>query len=297
MLIEPAMSAAASKVTIDAHEHFWRYDAARDAWITNGMTRLKRDFLPTDYEQECDANGIDGSVAVQADQSEAETLFLLDLADRNRRIAGVVGWVDLCSPRIEERLRFFSQFQKLCGFRHIAQAEPDERFLVGSDFLRGIAQLRTFGFAYDILIFPKQLSAAIELVSHFPEQRFVVDHLAKPSIKTGSREPWAAHIRAIAQNRNVFCKVSGMVTEADWLRWKPEDLWPYLDVVFEAFGPERLMFGSDWPVCLLAAKYAQVVKVVEDYVEAHAAEHKQGIFGGNAIRFYALKVAPRGLAA
>jgi L-fuconolactonase len=284
-------------MTIDAHQHFWRYDPARDGWITDAMAHLKRDFLPEELEDERVANGIDSTIVVQVDQSEDETLFLMDLAERYKPIAGVVGWVDLCSPKIEERLRFFSQYKKLCGFRHIAQAEPDDQFLVGRDFTRGISLLREYGFAYDILIYPKQLPAAIELAARFPEQRFVVDHLAKPLIKDGCREPWVSYVRTIAQNANVFCKVSGLVTEADWLHWKPEDIDPYLDVVFEAFGPERLMFGSDWPVCLLAASYRQVKQLIETYVEAHAAQYKENIFGGNAIRFYGLKAVPHGLAA
>jgi L-fuconolactonase len=284
-------------MTIDAHQHFWRYDPARDAWITDAMSHLKRDFLPEGLEHERVANGIDSTIVVQVDQSEDETLFLLDLAERYKRIAGVVGWVDLCSPKIAERLRFFSQYKKLCGFRHIAQAEPNDQFLVGRDFTNGISLLREYGFAYDILIYPKQLPAAIELAARFPEQRFVVDHLAKPLIKDGCREPWASYVRTISQNANVFCKVSGLVTEADWLHWKPEDIDPYLDVVFEAFGPERLMFGSDWPVCLLAASYRQVKQLIETYVEAHAAQYKENIFGGNAIRFYGLKAVPHGLAA
>jgi L-fuconolactonase len=284
-------------MTIDSHQHFWRYDPARDAWITDTMALLKRDFLPKELERECAANSVDGTIVVQADQSEEETLFLLDLAERHKRIVGVVGWIDFCSPSVEERLQSFSQYQKLCGFRHIAQAEPDDQFLVGHDFTRGISLLREFDFTYDILIYPKQLPAAMELAARFPEQRFVVDHLAKPLIKEGCREPWASYMRTIAQNANVFCKVSGLVTEADWHRWKPEDIWPYLDVVFEAFGPERLMFGSDWPVCLLAASYQQVIQLIETYVKAHAAQFKENIFGGNAVRFYGLKVAPHGLAA
>jgi L-fuconolactonase len=284
-------------MTIDAHQHFWRYDPARDGWITDAMAHLKRDFLPEELEDERVANGIDSTIVVQVDQSEDETLFLMDLAERYKPIAGVVGWVDLCSPKIEERLRFFSQYKKLCGFRHIAQAEPDDQFLVGRDFTRGISLLREYGFVYDILVYPKQLPAAIELAARFPEQRFVVDHLAKPLIKGGCREPWASYMRTISQNANVFCKVSGLVTEADWLHWKPEDIDPYLDVVFEAFGPERLMFGSDWPVCLLAASYGQVKQLIETYVEVHAAQHKENIFGGNAIRFYGLKAVPHGLAA
>lgn len=268
----------------------------RDGWITDAMSRLKRDFLPEDFERECKANGIDGSIAVQVDQSEAETLLLLDLAKERERILGVVGWVDLLAQSVGERLQFFSQFRKLRGFRHIAQAEPDDQFLVGRDFTRGISRLREFGFTYDILIYPKQLPAAIELASRFPEQPFVVDHLAKPLIKDGCREPWASYMRTIAQNTNVLCKVSGLATEADWLHWKAEDLWPYLDVVFEAFGPERLIFGSDWPVCLLAGTYPRVKEVVETYVNAHAPQHKEGIFGGNAIRFYGVEADSRGLA-
>jgi L-fuconolactonase len=284
-------------MTVDAHQHFWRYDPARDAWITDAMAHLKRDFLPEELERERAANGIDRTIVVQVDQSEDETRFLMDLAEQYKSIAGVVGWVDFCSPKIEERLRFFSQYKKLCGFRHIAQAEPDDQFLVRRDFTRGLSRLREYGFAYDILIYPKQLPAAIELAARFPEQRFVVDHLAKPLIKDGCREPWASYMRTISQNANVFCKLSGLVTEADWLHWKPEDIHPYLDVVFEAFGPERLMFGSDWPVCLLAASYRQVKQLIETYVEAHAARHKENIFSGNAIRFYGLKAVSHGLAA
>ena len=194
-------------------------------------------------------------------------------------------------------MQFFSQFPKLCGFRHIAQAEPDDRFLIRDDFIKGVAQLGEFGFAYDILIYPKQLPAALELVAKLPDQRFVIDHLAKPEIKIKKTEPWAAHMRAIAQNKNVYCKLSGVVTEADWRHWKPDDFKPYLDIVFDAFGPDRLMFGSDWPVCLLAASYAQVKQIVENYLTNCSAADREKIFGGNTIRFYRLKTTQHGLAA
>jgi L-fuconolactonase len=276
---------------IDSHQHFWRYDPARDSWITEAMSVLKRDFLPEQLTNDLDANGIDASIAVQADQSEKETLFLLDLAQHSDRIAGVVGWIDLISAQVDERLRFFSQFEKLCGFRHIAQAEPDDRFLVRRDFLGGISKLREFGFTYDILIYPKQLPAAVELVSTFPEQRFVIDHMAKPEIKTAESATWSACIRSIAGNPNVYCKLSGLVTEADWHSWDSEDFKFYLDVVFEAFGPERLMFGSDWPVCLLAASYGQVKRLIEDYVDRYSSKEKEKIFGSNAVRFYSLKAS------
>jgi len=282
---------------IDSHQHFWRYDPVRDAWITDAMAVLKHDFLPDQLARELDTNGIDASVAVQADQSEDETMFLLDLTEKSRRIAAVVGWVALLSPRIGERLEHFSHFEKLRGFRHIAQAEKDDRFLARADLVKGLAQLRHFGLTYDILIYAKQLPAAIELVSHLPEQRFVIDHLAKPDIKAKKLDPWAKQMKEIAQNENVFCKVSGLVTEADWHNWKPEDFKPCLDVVFEAFGADRLMFGSDWPVCLLAATYTQVKRIIEDYVKGFSEADNAKIFGGNAARFYGLKTAQHGLAA
>jgi L-fuconolactonase len=282
---------------IDSHQHFWRYDAARDAWITDSMAVLKRDFLPEHLAAELVANDIDASVAVQADPSENETIFLLDLAEQNECVAGVVGWVDLLSPRLGERLEYFSRFPKLRGFRHVAQAEPDDRFLSRANFVEGVAQLCTFGFTYDILIYPKQLPAAIELAARLPEQRFVIDHLAKPDIKAGKTAPWAAQMREMAQNENVFCKLSGLVTEADWKHWKADDFKPYLDVVFEAFGVERLMFGSDWPVCLLAATYPQMKQLIENYVKGCSEADKENIFGGNAARFYELKRAQHGFTA
>jgi L-fucono-1,5-lactonase len=282
---------------IDSHQHFWRYNPTRDAWITDAMSVLKRDFLQEDLALEYKANGIDASVAVQADQSEKETMFLLEMAENNPQIAGVVGWADLMSPQIDERLQFFSRYEKFRGVRHIAQAEPDDRFLVQPDFVRGVSRLQQFGLTYDILIYPKQLPAAIELVSKFPDQRFVIDHLAKPEVKSVSSAFWAAHILRIAESPNAYCKLSGLVTEADWHNWKPEHFKPYLDVVFDAFGPDRLMFGSDWPVCLLAASYAQVKQIIENYLEGHTPKQKGNIFGGNAIRFYNLKEFANGLAA
>ena len=234
---------------------------------------------------------------MQADHSEDETLFLLQLAERNSSIAGVVGWIDLCSPKAAKRMKFFSRFDKLSGFRHIAQDEPNDRFLVGDDFVRGIACLRQFGFTYDILVYPRQLPAALDLVARFPEQPFVIDHLAKPEIKLRNRSGWAALMQKMAAHPNVYCKLSGMVTEADWRHWKKQDFRPYLDVVFGAFGPERLMFGSDWPVCLLAASYRQVLEIVEEYVQDCAADVKEKIFGDNAAQFYSLKMAQHGLAA
>ena len=282
---------------IDAHHHLWKYDALRHAWITEEMAVLKRDFLPEELVSECTLNGIDGTVVVQADQSENETLFLLEMAEQNQLIAGVVGWTDLCSPLLAERLRFFSRYEKLCGFRHVAQSEPDDRFLMRESFVRGVSSLCEPDFTYDILIYPKQLPAALELVAALPEQKFVIDHIAKPDMKTNSSVAWAKHMRAIAQNPNVFCKISGLVTEADWRAWKTTDFRPYLDVIFDAFGVDRLMFGSDWPVCLLAASYGKVKEIAEGYLRDFSEREQNKIFGENAIRFYGLKMGQHGLAA
>jgi L-fuconolactonase len=274
---------------IDAHQHFWHHDPVRDAWITDEMSVLRRDFLPEELEALLDIHGMDGSVAVQADQSEEETRFLLELAEHNPSILGVVGWVDLLAPNLPERLEHYSRFGHFRGVRHIAQAEPDD-FLAREDVVRGIGMLRDFDLTYDILVYPRQLPAALSLVERLPDQPFVVDHLAKPPIAQGVTEPWAARMREMASHPKVWCKVSGLVTEADWARWDPEDFHPYLDVVFDAFGPQRLMFGSDWPVCLLAAEYAQVVGLMEAYSGQLSAPERDALFGGSAASFYQLKV-------
>ncbi|HWY71162.1 MAG TPA: amidohydrolase family protein [Terriglobales bacterium] len=273
---------------IDSHQHFWRYDPVRDGWITQEMAVLKRDFMPEELSERMRESGVDCSIAVQTDQSETETHFLLDLAAKNSAIAGVVGWVNLLDKNVEQRLEQFSRNPKLRGFRHIVQAEPDDRFLMRDDFLRGIRALPRHDFTYDILVYARQLPAAVEFVKRFPAQKFVVDHLAKPSVKSGEIDAWARNIRDLAKSPNVYCKLSGLVTEADWASWNAETLRPYLDVVFEAFGTDRLMFGSDWPVCLLAASYAQVKEVIENYTRDLSADEKARIFGLNAARFYGL---------
>jgi L-fuconolactonase len=278
-------------MNIDAHQHFWKYDAARDTWITDPMHAIRRDFLPKDIAPELKANGTDACITVQADSSESDTRFLLDLAEREPLIAGVVGWVDLRSPQLEERLRAFAKFPKLRGFRHVAQAEPDNRFLLQPDFTRGVAKLREFNFTYDILVFPRQLAAAIELVAMFPEQRFVIDHLGKPDVRTRTSTRWPAQIKKLASYPNAYAKISGLVTEADPYRWKPADFTPFLDAAFEAFGPDRLMFGSDWPVCLVAATYSQVRQALAEYVEKNVPNARTKIFGDNAVRFYGVEDA------
>jgi L-fuconolactonase len=233
------------------------------------------------------ANGVNGCVAVQADQSLDETHFLLDLAARHPFIKGVVGWVDLRSPRLDETLETLAHDPRLRGIRHVAQAERDD-FLAQDDVIRGIGRLVDLGLTYDILVFERQLPAALTLTSRLADQAFVLDHLAKPRIKEGRLEPWATRLKELARRPNVCCKISGLVTEADWTGWHREDLRPYLDVVFDAFDADRVMFGSDWPVCLIAATYERVLGVVDEYAAALSADERDGLFGGNAARFYGL---------
>jgi L-fuconolactonase len=274
---------------IDAHQHFWNYDPRAYQWIDETMTPLRRDFLPADLQDELEREGFQGSVAVQARQSLQETRWLLELAAQSPFILGVVGWVDLRSPQAAAHLEQLAQNPKLVGIRHIVQSEPDDRFLLQPDFLRGISLLAEFDLAYDILIYPKHLTVAAEFVRRFPEQRFVLDHLAKPEIKSGTINAWNKGMAELAAYPNVYCKLSGLVTEADWNRWKPEDMRPYLDAAFERFGANRLLIGSDWPVCTLAGSYARVMGLVKDYLSGHSEQEREAILGGNAKRFWRLK--------
>ena len=275
---------------IDAHQHFWSYSAAEYPWIGKGMERLAHDHLPADLAPLAAAEGIGGSVAVQARQSLEESRWLLELSDANPLIRGVVGWVDLRSTHVEDQLREVAEHPKFVGVRHVVQDEPDPRFLLGESFLHGIGKLATFGLTYDLLLYPQQLPAAAEFVGRFPEQPFVLDHLAKPRIKAGELDPWRRDLKALAAHGNVLCKLSGMVTEADWQGWKRADFTPYLEVALETFGPKRLMIGSDWPVCTLAAGYPDTIGIVRDFLAPLAAAEREAIEGGNAARFYALPV-------
>ena len=277
---------------IDSHQHFWSYTAAEYPWIGDGMERLARDYLPADLEPPAVAAGIGGTVAVQARQTLEETRWLLDLAERHPLIRGVVGWVDLRSGDVHGQLRELAPRDKFVGVRHVVQDEPDPRFLLGAEFVRGLQRLRPHGLTYDLLLYPQQLPAAVELVAQLPEQPFVLDHLAKPRIATwtqaGDRDNWRRDIEALAKHKNVCCKLSGLVTEAAWRQWRRADFMPYLDVALAAFGPERLMFGSDWPVCLLSGDYAEVAGVVQDGVAQLTAAEQAAIWGGTATRFYGL---------
>ena len=273
---------------IDAHHHFWTYDPRDYAWIDDRMGALKRDFLPADLAPLMAAAGFTACVAVQAQQSLDETARLLHLADRNPFVAGVVGWVDLRSPEARAQLERFANHAKLVGVRHIVQGEPDDRFLLRPDFGRGIALLEEFGLAYDILIYPRHLPVAAEFVRRFPRQRFVLDHLAKPEIARGEIRGWSHGIRELAAAPNVVAKLSGLVTEADWKRWTADEMRPYLDVAFECFGPGRLMIGSDWPVCTLAAGYGETMGLVMRYLAGRPGTERDAVLGGNAQAFWNL---------
>jgi len=274
---------------IDAHQHFWRFDPVRDSWINDDMMLIQRDFLPADLQPLLEAAGIDGCIAVQADQSEEENKFLLGLATQNPFVKGVVGWVDLQAPYVEEKLAYYKAFPGMKGFRHVLQGEKNRALMLKPAFKNGIGLLKRYGFTYDILIFPDQLGYTREFASAFPSQPFVIDHLAKPNIRDKRLiAEWKTAIRAVAACDNVSCKISGMVTEADWKKWKPEDFKPYLDTIVEAFGAGRILYGSDWPVCLLGGSYEKVMQIVVDYFSAFTKEEQEAFFGGNAIKFYNL---------
>ncbi|GAA4307130.1 amidohydrolase family protein [Mucilaginibacter gynuensis] len=273
---------------IDSHQHFWIYDPVKDAWITDDMSVIQRDFLPDNLAPLLQYNHISGCVAIQADQSDKESDFLLGLAKDSHIIRGVVGWVDFQADDIESRLEHYSRFPKLKGFRHVLQAEPDVRFMLGAKFMHGISLLKKYDFTYDILIKPQHLQAAAEFVAAFPEQRFVIDHLAKPLIKDGLIDEWQEGIGRLAKFPNVYCKVSGFVTEADWHSWQAADFIPYFDIVFNSFGLKRVMFGSDWPVNVLAGGYNRALKVLTDYTAKFTETEQAQFWGQNAMDFYRL---------
>ena len=274
-------------MTIDAHQHFWYYDSVNYAWIDDSMKAIQKDFLPADLEPILQKNGFDGCVLVQVNQTEHENDDFLKFAQLYDFIKGVVGWVDLRADNISERLVYYKPFDKLKGFRHIVQGEP-VGFMQQESFIKGIKQLADFNYTYDILIYPKQLKDALHLVRQCPDNQFIIDHIAKPDIKHKDISKWSNYMRQIAQHENVFCKVSGMVTEADWQKWQKEDFYIYLDIVLEFFGVDRIVYGSDWPVCLVAGQYEEQLAIVQSYFEKLTSTEKNKIFGGNAVRFYKL---------
>lgn len=273
---------------IDSHQHFWKYDAVRDSWITDEMGVIKKDFLPHHLQQLLQQNGLEGCVLVQSVQSEEHNAFLLEEARGNDFIKGIVGWVDFRAEDVAERLAYYKQFNIMKGFRQVLQGEADRALMLKPEFMRGIEALEPFNFTYDILIYADQLKYVPQFVAAFPQQKFVIDHLAKPNIKAQQIDEWTIDMMAAAVHENVFCKISGMVTEADWKNWKKEDFIPYIDVVCEAFGPDRIMFGSDWPVCLVAASYEETISIVSEYFSSFTAEEQNQFFRTNAIQFYNL---------
>ncbi len=274
-------------MTIDAHQHFWKYRPQRDTWITEEMETIRKDFLPENLQDLLHQNKIEGCVTVQVDQSEKETDFLIQCARNHSFIKGIVGWTDLRSTGVQARLEYYYQFSEVKGFRHIVQSEP-EGFLSRPDFCRGVALLEQYDFTYDILAYPKQLPSVLSFIKKFPNQKFVIDHLAKPFIRQHQIKPWKQHIQQIAMHENVFCKISGMVTEADWKSWKATDFSPYMETIWESFGPKRVLYGSDWPVCLLAATYEKQFEIVRQFISPFSPAEKKGILGENATRFYHL---------
>ena len=274
-------------MTIDAHHHFWNYSAEEYGWLDDSMNCIRRDFLPCDLDQEIRRTGVDGVVSVQARTTLEETRWLLDLAGQNPFVRAVVGWVPLREERLPDELELLCENPTLRAVREVMQGQP-EGALLDKRFNEGVARLKDFGLAYDILIFENQLAEALAFVDRHPKQVFVLDHLAKPRIRDSVREPWASGIREIARRQNVFCKVSGMVTEADVRAWKPDQLRPYFDIVLEAFGPDRLMFGSDWPVCLPGVEYPSWLQIVRGWASELSAAEKSDLFGGSAIRAYKL---------
>jgi L-fuconolactonase len=279
---------SALMMRIDSHQHFWRYVASEYPWIDDRLQMLRRDFLPADLKPLLERLGFDGSIAVQARQSFEETEWLLRLAEENSFVKGVVGWVDLRASDIGDRLRCYVDRPKLVGVRHVVHDEPNQNFILEPEFRNGIASLDDHGLAYDLLLFPRHLSAAVRLVREFPEQHFVLDHIAKPSIARGETDPWSSDLKRLSDLPNVYCKLSGMVTEAAWSAWRPEDFMFYLDLIKDAFGLERLMIGSDWPVCTVSADYDSTMGVVLDYLEGVPSATREAVLGGNCARWYRL---------
>ena len=271
---------------LDTHQHFWTYDPIRHDWIDDQMQNLQRNFSPDDLEPLLARHGFDGCIAVQVDQTDAETHHLLDIAQRHDFVQGVVGWVDLQDPAIDATLEGLAHHDMLCGFRHIVQGETDPNFLLRPDVLHGVHALKRHNFTYDILVYPHQLGAVLEFVRQVPDQKLVIDHMAKPYIANGYMDGWRLLIEAIASYPNVHCKVSGLITEAHWTNWTYDDVAPYLDVVFTAFGIDRVMYGSDWPVCLLAGTYNDVYGLVNRYTAGFSASERDQFFGLNGQAFY-----------
>lgn len=275
-------------LVIDSHQHFWKYNSEKHSWIDDEMAIIRKDFLPEELKTVYQENKVDGCVAVQADQTLQETDFLINLASENSFIKGVVGWVDFRADDIDEVLEHYSQFPVVKGFRHVVQVEADHNFLLRPNFLKGISKLEKYGYTYDILVFPHQLGAVLEFVKKFPNIKFVIDHIAKPYIKDGFYDGWAVLMTEIGKCPNVYCKISGMITEADYKTWDYNQLEPYMQLVLNAFGANRVMFGSDWPVCLVAGNYTRVKEIITTFISKLSTQEQAAIMGNNTANFYNL---------
>ncbi|WP_143873089.1 amidohydrolase family protein [Catenovulum sediminis] len=272
---------------IDSHQHFWQFTEEDYGWIGEDQSVLRRDFFPQDLKPVLAQNNLDACIAVQARQSDIETQWLLELAQQNTFIKGVVGWIDIAADNLPEQLKQYQGNKLLKGFRHVLQDEPEAGFMLREKFVRGLKILAEQGYRYDLLIFANQLPEALQLLKQLPDLPIVLDHIAKPDIKTGHNfADWKTNIEKLSQYANVMCKVSGMVTEADCQNWQAEDFYPYLDVIFGNFGADRVMYGSDWPVCLLGGDYSQIKSIVQAYVNANYKADFDKIFGLNAAKFY-----------
>ena len=271
---------------IDSHQHFWQFDPGQYAWITEEMAVLQHDFLPDDLAPLLKSSGFDASIVVQARHILEENDWLLALSDQYDFVRGVIGWVDLCTEDVSSQLRRYGGHRKFKGVRHVVHDEPNIEFMLLPEFRRGIRALADFGLTYDLVLRPVHVPVALKLVREFPRQPFVVDHIAKPLIKDCKTAPWQEDLEALAQFENVYCKLSGMVTETNWRAWRPEEFVPYLEVVFNAFGPERVMIGSDWPVCTLSGDYGEVMDIVNNFVQRFPLELHNQILGDNCARFY-----------
>ncbi|MEH7887823.1 amidohydrolase family protein [Elizabethkingia meningoseptica] len=272
---------------IDAHVHFWQYDEIRDSWIDESMQVIRRDFFPSDINELLANHQVSGIVAVQADQSAEETAFLLKLAEENKQILGVVGWIDLQRHELERQLQEFQKYPKLKGWRHIVQAEP-QGFLSNPVFIENVRKLGTYNYTYDVLVYHSQLQEATTFARKLPDQKLILDHLGKPDLKNWELQNWKKDITALAESENVYCKLSGLATEAVRGEWTKEMLQPYFDVIFESFGTSRIMFGSDWPVMLLNTNYSEWLQIVQEYIQKFSINEQQQILGGNAETFYNL---------
>lgn len=273
---------------VDAHIHFWQYEKEQHAWITREMKALRHDHLPEHIQTSLRRNGIDACIAVESSASELDTHFLVELARTHTMIQGVVGWVDLLAENLEERLAYFSQYPIIKGWRYRLE-DREDGFLKDPRLRKGLSLLQANNYRFDLFVGHRQLKETIGLVSDFPEIVFILDHAGKPDIRNRDLQSWSALIRELAQSQNLYCKLSGLLTLAQWKDWSAAEFYPYLDVLFKHFGTQRLLFGSDWPILTLSGIYVQWISLLEKYMENLSTEEREAVMGGNAEREYGLR--------